>query len=333
MRQRITTQGSRRWLAKSRGLVLAASFVGTVALLAGCSSTDGERAPGALRVVTTTAILGEFAREVAGPDAEVSSLIPPGADPHSFEAPTQAARAVAAADVIIVNGYGLEGALLSVVAENRRTSAVVVVAAGGIEALAAAEGDHDAPSSAGGLPSLAYEPGDPHLWLDPDLAARYVEHITSALVAADPPHAEGYRGRGAMTAVRYRALRAELAGLLVTIPPERRRIVVFHDAFAYFARAFDFRLAAGVLPEHGGREPSAGELADTVALVRAQGVPAVYREPQFSAGVLDAVARETGVRVLVLYSDAYGPGVEGYEEMMRANARALLAGLAPAAAR
>ena len=302
-------------------------------LLAGCSATEGERAPGALRVVATTAILGEFAREVAGPDAEVSSLIPPGADPHSFEAPTQAARAVAAADVIVLNGYGLEGALLSVVAENRRKSAVVTVAAEGIEALSADGGAHDEPSSAGGLPALAHEPGDPHLWLDPNFAAQYVENITNALVTADPSHADGYRARGAATAARYRALRAELAAQLQPIPPERRRIVVFHDAFAYFARAFDFQLAAGVLPEHGGREPSAGELADTVALVRAQGVTAVYREPQFSAGVLDAVARETGVRVLVLYSDAFGPGVEGYEAMMRANARALLAGLAPAAAR
>ncbi|MFN8638742.1 MAG: metal ABC transporter substrate-binding protein [Dehalococcoidia bacterium] len=113
-----------------------------------------------------------------------------------------------------------------------------------------------------------------------------------------------------------------------SIPVERRRIVVFHDAFAYFSRAFDFQLTAGVLPEQGGREPSARALADTVALVRAQSVPAVYREPQFSPALLEAVGRETGARVLVLYSDAYGAGITSYDEMMRANARALVEGLA-----
>jgi len=309
---------------------LVFAVAGVLLALGACSSGDGARQPGPLRVVTTTGILGEFARVVAGPDAEVTSLIPPGADPHSFEAPTQAAREVAAADVIVVNGYGLEGSLLSVVAENRRKSAVVVVAAGGLDALAAVD---EKAKAAQGLPELAFAEGDPHMWLDPERAARYVENIANALATADPPHGEGYRERGAALATRYRALKSEISTALAPIPPERRRIVVFHDAFAYFSRAFDFQLAAGILPQHAGREPSAGELADTMALVRTQAVPAVFREPQFSASILDAIARETGVRVLVLYSDAYGPGIESYEAMMRANARALLDGLAPPATR
>jgi ABC-type Zn uptake system ZnuABC Zn-binding protein ZnuA len=259
----------------ARGASLLA--LGTL-LLVGCSSSESARDPGPLRVVTTTAILGEFVSAVAGPDAKVSSLIPPGADPHSFEPPTQAARAIAGADVLIVNGYHLEGGLLGVVGENRRKSAVVVVAAQGLDALAAPPEEdeaHEAGADAGkNLPELATVEGDPHMWLDPERAARYVEQITSALATADPPHAEGYRSRGAATAAQYRALRVEIAAALAPIPPERRRIVVFHDAFAYFARAFDFQLAAGILPQHAGREPSAGALADTVALVRTQGVPA-----------------------------------------------------------
>jgi ABC-type Zn uptake system ZnuABC Zn-binding protein ZnuA len=329
MRRSITVP---RW--PSRWLLTALALTGAAALVLGaCAAGDGPRAPGPLRAVVTTAILGEFTRAVAGPDAEVSVLIPAGADPHSFEASTDVARAVAAADVIVVNGYHLEGGALSVVAENRRKSATVVVAAEGPDALAAADAREEEGPEPKGLPALATAEGDPHMWLDPERAARYVENIAAGLAAADPPHAAAYRERGAATAARYRALRSEIASALQPVPPERRRIVVFHDAFAYFARAFDFPLAAGILPQHAGREPSAGELADTVALVRTQGVPAIYREPQFSAGVLDAVARETGVRVLVLYSDAFGPGIDGYEAMMRANARALLDGLAPAAAR
>ena len=167
------------------------------------------------------------------------------------------------------------------------------------------------------------------MWLDPDLAATYVEGIAGGLAEADPPHATAYLERGKALAVRLRVLRVELTNTLSSIPPDQRRIVVFHDAFAYFARAFDFQLAAGVLPEQGGREPSARALADTVALVRSQDVSAVYAEPQFPSAILDAIGRETGAQVLVLYSDAYGAGVETYEDLMRADALALLQGLGP----
>lgn len=309
-----------------RSLVLSGALVAMGAFVGACG--EGPRAPGALRIVATTAILGEFAREVAGPDATVATLMPPGADPHSYEAPTQAARDVAAADVIVVNGYHLEGGLLNVIAANRRSSSRVIVGADGIPALAMSvhEAEGRAPR---GLPASATAEGDPHLWLDPDLAAKYVERIAGGLAEADPEHAAGYRQRGEALATRLRVLRVELANTLAPIPPDQRRIVVFHDAFAYFARAFDFQLAAGVLPEQGGREPSAASLAATVGLVRAQDVTAIYAEPQFPTGILDAIARETGATVLVLYSDAYGNGVETYEDMMRTNALALVQGLGP----
>ncbi|MFN8638743.1 MAG: zinc ABC transporter substrate-binding protein [Dehalococcoidia bacterium] len=92
-------------MRRPRGLVVAL-LVGALATVS-CAA-PAERAPGALRIVATTTILGEFTRDVAGPDARVSVLIPPGADPHSFEAPTSAARDVAAADVLVVNGHRLE---------------------------------------------------------------------------------------------------------------------------------------------------------------------------------------------------------------------------------
>ncbi len=306
----------------------ALALVGALGtLVAGCAS-EATRAPGPLRVVTTTAILGEFTRGVAGPDASVVSLIPAGSDPHSFEPPSQVARDIAAADVIVVNGYHLEGNLLEVVAENRRSSAAVVVASTGLPALSGAHEDGDEERPPEGLPAPAVDEGDPHMWLDPELAARYVENIAAALASADGAHADAYRERARIQAERLRALQRELATTLAPIPPEHRRIVVFHDAFAYFARSFGFEVAAGVLPGDGGREPSARDVAELVSLVRREGVPAVYKEPQFPSGVLDAVARETNVRVLELYSDAFGGAVGTYEEMMRANARALVQGLA-----
>lgn len=313
----------------------AAAGLALLAVLGASCASEGGR-PSGLRIVATTAILGEFTRAVAGPDAAIVTLIPSGSDPHSFEAPAQAARDIAEADLLVVNGYHLEGNLLEVVAENRRKQATVVVAAAGVPSLAGGheEGEPE-PSSrvAAGLPDLASAEGDPHMWLDPDIAARYVENIGAGLATADPSHAAEYGERARAYADTLRALKRELTAVLEPIPQDRRRIVVFHDAFAYFARAFAFDLAAGILPGEGGREPSARNVADTVALIRQNGVPAIYKEPQFSSAVLDSIARETGARVLELYSDSFGGDVSSYEEMMRANGRALVLGLGTAGAR
>jgi ABC-type Zn uptake system ZnuABC Zn-binding protein ZnuA len=295
-------------------------------LLAACATSDRE--DGTLRVVTTTAILGEFTRAVAGPDVPVTVIIPPGADPHSFEPTADTARTIATADLVVVNGYHLEGGLLEVVAENISKRAEVVVAARGIPSLASSEEEKEEEPPQG-LPAPAVDEGDPHMWLDPELASRYLENIAGGLAAADPKNASSYQERAAAAAMGMRALHDEISASLAAIPEDARRIVVFHDAFGYFARAFGFQLSAGIVPGHGGREPSAAELAEIVSLVREQRVSTVFGEPQFPAGLTETISRETGARVGTLYSDAFGSGVTSYAEIMRANARALVEGLTP----
>ena len=115
---------------------------------------------------------------------------------------------------------------------------------------------------------------------------------------------------------------------VATIPRERRTLVVFHDAFQYFAAAYGLELAAAVLPASPGQQATAGDLAAIIELVRERRIPAVYREPQFASDALDAVAEETGARVLTLYSGAFTDEVDSYAALMRANAAALVAGLA-----
>jgi ABC-type Zn uptake system ZnuABC Zn-binding protein ZnuA len=314
----------------ARVLALLAALTLVPALGSACASDDAD----ATRIVTTTAILADLASQVAGTDAVVTSLIPSGADLHSFEPTTASAREVARADVLVVNGFNLEGHLLDVVAENRKDGATVIVAAGGITPLARSE-DHehaedepaDAHADQEALPASATAEGDPHMWLDPELAARYVETITAGLVEADAEHAEGYRTRGTALASELRALRGEIDQALAPIAGDRRVLVVFHDAFAYFAAAFDFELLATVLPTEGGRETSPAELAEIVTTVRSRQVPAIFSEPQFDSSALEAISSETGARVLVLHSDAFDDEVSSYVEVMRANARTLVEGL------
>ena len=286
-------------------------------------------------VLASTAIIADLASRVGGEGVEVRTLIPPGVDLHAYEPPTTAARDVAAADLILVNGYNLEEGLLDVVEANHREGVPVVVVSAGITPLTGGHEEHEDEEHAGAeaghedAASLARAEGDPHLWLDPANAATYVTNIAEALTVLDPANAESYRPRGAEVAASLTALGDELAETLSVVPEDRRKLVVLHEAFGYFANAFDLELVAAVLPSGGNREPGAADIAAIVEEVRAQHVPVLFREPQFSAGVIDVIAEETGVRVLDLYSDAFTGEVNSYEAMMRANAAAVVAGLAP----
>ena len=308
----------RRWL-----LIVP---VAAALAVSACSAGSGEepRRDGAPRLLASTSIIAEFTRAVAGEDASVTTLIPAGVDVHAFEPSIGAVRAIAEADAIFINGYSLEAGVLDVITANRRSDAPLVAVSAGIEPI----GGGAPPAALLAADALATAEGDPHFWLDPANASRYVLTIGEALAAFDPEHATAYRERSAAVAAELTALGDELRATLDVIPAPRRKLVVFHDGFAYFARAFEFELVASVLPAGPAREPSPAAVAGVVALVESEDVPALFREPQFSSAVIDLVAEETGAVVLMLLSVPIPAVAESYAAMMRANARALVAGLA-----
>jgi len=312
---------------------LGVASLGVAALLgSACGSTDeGGAGDDVLRVVTTTPLLAEFAGRVAGDDAGVSALIPRGVDLHSWQPSTAVARDIAEADMLVVNGHNLEESLLPVVTENARRDASIVVASAGLDALEGGDehadqhADEDRATGAGS--DLITATGDPHFWLSVPNAVHYVENIRDGLVATDPEHADGYRSRAEEFIAELHDLDAEVRSALDAIPAERRAVVVFHDAYEYLAREYGLEVAAAVAPANPNQETSAQAIAEIVGMVRTLGVGAVYKEPQFSAQSLALIAQETGARVLVLHS-TLSDEVPTYAELMRANAAALVDGLA-----
>lgn len=312
----------------ARCLVLVTLAAGALGMAA-CGDS-GNEGGGGLSVVASTSLIEEFVREVGGDAIDVTTLIPAGVDVHSYEPPTRVAADVAGADLVFVNGYNLEEGLLSVVVENVRDGVPVVAVSAGLEARAAVE-EHAGETTPSATPSSGVDPltfadGDPHLWLSVPNAISYVERIRDALAAADAANADGYRARASTYIERLEALDGEIRAQLASIPEARRQIVVFHDAFGYFAAEYGFEIAASLAPGNPNQQPSAQDVAAVVQVVRDLGVPAVYREPQFSSPLIEAVAAETGTRVLTLAS-LPGPGLATYEAMMRADAQALADGL------
>lgn len=284
-----------------RAWAISAALLFSVLLAAACTSND-DGGDNRLQVVTSLELFADMVRNVAGDRAEVTALLPSGADPHTYELSPGRVVDVAQADLAFVNGLDLEGNLRTVIDEN---------AGGPVDVL---------------TDGLDIVDGNPHLWLDPMLAIDYVQSILLALAASDPEGATEYAANAAAYADELLALDAEIEAALASIPPERRKLVTFHDAFPYLARRYGLEVVAVVVPSPG-QEPNARDVAQLIELIQEQNVPAVFKEPQFNAGVLESVADEAGARVLDLLSDAYIDGVESYIDLMRFNAAQLQEGL------
>jgi len=283
------------------------SRLGALALLAtlgaGCEPSAGPPppAPSRLHVVASVYPVYEFARHVAGEAAEVALLIPPGVEPHDWEASPKDVGRVADARVFVHNGAGFEPWVDRLLAGLGDRRPAVVAAAAGLELLdalpAADPHGHGHPPprrerAAGPAPAK-----DPHVWLDPVLAAAQVEAIRAGLAAADPPNAARYAAGAEAFAARLRALHERFEQGLASC--QRREIVVSHAAFTYPARRYRLTQIpiTGAAPD---AEPSPAELARIVRVARRHRVSVVFFEPLVASRLADALARELGARTLPL---------------------------------
>jgi zinc/manganese transport system substrate-binding protein/manganese/iron transport system substrate-binding protein len=287
---------------------------------AGCSLADDSRpgTPGpsvdadAIRVVTTTTVFADIAKNVGGSRTNVRSIIPPGVGPEDYEPKPADAKALADAQLIVSNGVGLDDFL------DRLLSST---GSGSAQRLVLGEG----------LPTIEVdgEP-NPHFWLDPTIVKTgYLPRIVDALTAASPKDRPMFEANAAAYAKQLDALDTELKAEVETIPPANRKLVTFHDAFPYFARHFGFELVGVVLP-NVGQEPTASDLAALVDKVRAANVRAVFSEAQFNPTLVQAVADEAGITSVVttLYNDALGPApADTYLGMMRWNMQQIVKAL------
>jgi zinc/manganese transport system substrate-binding protein len=268
--------------------------------------------------VTSISILADFVRAVGGDAIAVESIVPVGGDPHVYEPVPSDARKLARAAIVFRNGAGLErwmDRLIGTTSDRRP----VVTLADGLTPIVQASGTYQ------GRP-------DPHMWMDPSLAARYVLRIRDVLAQRYPAHAAAFRRNAAAYLDELAALDAEIRGRVERIPPARRKLVTTHDAYRYFATRYGLELVASIWGISTEAEPSAAEVSRIVTAVRNAGVPTVFVETTVNPKLMQRIARDAGVRIgAPLYGDSVGgpgSGAETYLGMMRANASAIAAGLA-----
>jgi ABC-type Zn uptake system ZnuABC Zn-binding protein ZnuA len=273
-----------------------AAWVLALVVVAGCGHASSERRAGPLRVVATTTTLASLAMGAAGPGADVRSLVPVGVSPEDFQPSPDSIAALSDADVLVENGAGLEGWLEPTIRNSGNPNLRIVVCADG-------------------LPVVN---GNPHLWMDPVFARAYVDKIRDALIAVDAPHASAYRSATAAYDAQLEALRARTQRKIATIPPANRTMIVFHEAFDYYARRFGLRIVGAIEPVPGA-EPNPAHLADLIRQARSLHVRGVFAEHEYSDKLaLTLAAAAGGLKVAFLYDDSLGtdPPVNNYIGMI-----------------
>lgn len=285
-----------------------------IAFLLAFAPSAGAAEP--LRVLTSFLPMEIFTRNVVGdtPGVSIDTMLPASMGcPHDYALSPGDMRKIAAADLFVANGFGMEEFLGEPV--RRANPAIrVVVTARAVRPLRAGR-DHPATAAAG----KGHDPGgvNPHTWVSPRNAILQVREIEAALSAERPGLARAFRRNADAYVSRLSALAAELDAAARTF--RRRNIVTSHNVFDYLARDLGLTVV-GEIETAPGQEPSAGELRDLARTIRERKVPAVFSEPGFSPKLAEALAREAGVPVKVLDPVATGsPAPTAYEDAMRRN--------------
>jgi zinc/manganese transport system substrate-binding protein len=307
--------------AKSRLLAAAALMVGAAA---GSPSTAAEP----LKVVVSFSILGDLVANVGGDRVELTTLVGLDSDAHVYEPRPADARATAAADLVVVNGLGFEGWLERLI-EASGYSGQVVVASTGVDPLTLADGGEEIqPAHVEGHHD--HVGIDPHAWQSIANSELYVRNIRDALCVADASDCAYYQANAGRYLAGLRDLDASIRDAFRAVPKERRKVITTHDAFRYFAEAYEvtFLAPVGVSTDS---EASAADVAKLVEQIRAEGVTALFVENVSDPRLIEQIARETGAAPGgELYSDALseadGPA-STYVAMMRHNAEALLSAM------
>ena len=226
---------------------------------------------------------------------------------HDYQLGQRDAAAVSEADVMIINGGGMEQFVDRI--REMRPDMPVIAASDGIALQDSCEA---------GMKNA-------HVWLSPELAACEIRTIAEGLASADPAHAALYRDNADRMTAELNAADGELSAMLA--PAAGHRVITFHEAFNYFLEAYGITVA-DVIAHEPGEAPSTREIAETCDRIRAEGVDVLFTEPQYPTQAADIISRETGTPVRQMDTGVSGDGSwDGYLGMLRGNAAVLLEAL------
>jgi zinc/manganese transport system substrate-binding protein len=303
-----------------RSVFASATAIVTLSLTVPTASWAEQPIP----VVATFSILGDMVERIGGEHIALTTLVGPDGDAHVYQPTPKAAQSVAEADVLFMNGLEFEG-WLERLAEAASFNGAMVVATTGVVPIAFEEheDDHEEHDDHAGHDHGTF---DPHAWQSLDNAVIYANNLAAGLAQADPANASAYYTNRAAFVTEIVALKSDVDAMMAALPADKRTVVTPHDAFGYFAEAYNltFEAPQGMSTES---EVSAADVAALITQIRKESISAVFIESITDNRMMEQIANETGATIGgTLYSDSLsdetGPA-STYLDMMRHNATTL----------
>ena len=296
--------------------------------LVGCSvkttlvpSAAGEK----LKVVTTTSFVGDVVGVIAGQEVELIVLLEPGQNPHAYQIAPQDMVNVSEADLIFVNGLGLEEFLDDLIAGTGNTAALIMVS-DGIFPLERAEQDHEDEGQEGDGGHTGSDQ-DPHVWFDPNNIIIWTENIAFALAEKDPENADTYLKNAAAYREELKELDGWIRNQVALIPLENRELVTDHMVFGYFVEEYGFTQIGAVIPAQTTEAETSGQqLAYLIDIIQEEEVKAIFIGVDFDPTLSRIVAEDTGVDLVPLYFGSLSAGAPAgtYLTFMRHNVKTIV---------
>lgn len=273
-----------------------------VLILGACAPAAPSAVDGKLIVVSTVSPITNIIYNIGGDRINLTGIVPEGVNSHTFEPAPSDAIKLAQADLIFVNGLSLEEPTVKLAEANKKDSAEIIAL--GEQTITPDEYMYDF-----SFPKEAGSP-NPHLWPNPIYALRYAEIVRDNLIRRDSANADYYHKNYDAFKVRIEALDKAIQDTINSIPEQNRRLLTYHDSFAYFAPRYSVTVIGAIQPSDFA-EPSAKDVANLITQIKEEKVPAIFGSEVFPSPILEQIAKESGAKYVSDLRDDDLPGKPG----------------------
>lgn len=273
-------------LRRKNKFVLILTFIAVI--FSGCGNNKTENNKPI--VISTITIIDDIVKQIAKDKVESKSICAIGTDPHTYKSVPEDSRLISKADIVFINGFGLEGWINKLIEASAKDIPVITVTKG-ITPLYDSKGHGDP---------------DPHCWFDLRLIKYYTKNILEGLIEIDSKNEEFYKTNAEEFLIKIDSLHNETLIKISSIPENHRVLVTSHDAFRYFGEAYGIRVEAlqGISTDAKAQTADVAKLVD---LIKEKNLPAVFIETSVNPKLLEQIASETNAGIGgTLYSDSIG---------------------------
>jgi len=264
--------------------------------------SDGFSDNGLLNVATTVAPISSIVRNIGGDRINLRGIVPDGTNSHTFEPAPSDAKILSSADVLIANGLDLEDPTIEL-ARNTMADGTEIFTLGDKTV------DPDQYAYDFSFPKDEGHP-NPHLWTNVPYAMTYADLVTEELSKLDPDNAQYFQDNNTRYQTALESLDEAIHTTVESIPEENRRLLTYHDSWAYFAPNYGMTVIGAIQPSDFS-EPSPKEVAELIDQIKAEHVPAIFGSEVFPSDVLEQIADEAGAEYVDDLRDDEPPGDPG----------------------